>query len=331
MRLLFTILIVLVSLAPARAQWASADRQALSVAGAPSPDSLTRLLTSGLESDREKVRAIFRWITANVRYRVRPPRLTTALRDTARDGLSLDERVAWQVLRNREGVCEGYARLFNTLCGYAGIRSVLVTGYARNDHDRTDRSFYPNHSWNAVRIDSAWQLIDATWAAGYFRVSTDEFVAALDEQYFFADPMLFIRSHYPEDLRWSLLESPPALGEFRHAPFRTQAALKYRIAGITPASGLLRPAVGDTLRLQVVLRNELAAGVIAPGSALEEGPGAARPNEVFLEPQVQFPVRRFTYTWVATHGVEWLHLRFNDDVILHYRVEVGLPSAYLSR
>ncbi|WP_165871363.1 transglutaminase domain-containing protein [Flaviaesturariibacter flavus] len=321
---------MLAGIGRSRAQWEAADRLALSVSGAPSPDSLSRLLTAGLQSDREKTRAFFRWVTANIRYRLRSPRRAASLRDTALDGLALDERIAWQVLRDREGVCEGYARLFNTLCRYAGIRSVLVTGYARNEYDRSDRSFGPNHSWNAVWVDSAWQLLDATWGAGYFRNGSDEFVTALDETYFFPDPARFIGSHFPEDLRWSLLPQPPAPGEFRHGPFRTQAALKYRIAAISPVVGVLRPAPGDTVRLQVSLQTELAAGMIASGSALEPGPGSTRLNEVFLEPRDRYPSRKLTYTWVATPGVEWLHLRCNDDVILHYRVELALPSALLS-
>jgi hypothetical protein len=316
---------------PAAAQWEAADWRALSVNGAPSPDSLSRVLTNGFSTDREKVRVLFRWITANISYRMHRPRRVTALRDTAWDGMELDERVAFQVLREREAVCEGYARLFNTLCRYAGIRSVLVTGYARNEMDRTDRSFMPNHSWNAVWLDSSWQLLDVTWASGYVRAGSDLFTQSHDDRYFLTPPAEFIRNHYPEDLRWSLLPSPPPIGEFHHAPFRTQAALKYRIASVFPSAGLLRAAPGDTLRLQVTLRPELAAGTIAPGSALEQGPQATQLGEVFLEPDNHFPARQLTYTYVVEAGVEWLHLRCNEDVILHYRLEQPSLSELTAR
>jgi hypothetical protein len=320
------ILILFLASLPASAQWEEVDRHALSV-DASRPDTLAYRLVRGLQTDSQKVRAVFRWITGNISYRARAPRRTTMLRDTAWDGIALDERVAFQVLRDREALCEGYARLFNTLCRYAGIRSVLVTGYARNEHDRADRGFSPNHSWNAVWLDSSWQLLDVTWASGYVRLGSDLFTPSLEEGYFLTPPDRFIRNHYPEDLRWSLLNNPEPIQEFRYAPFRTQSAHKYRIQSISPAGGLLHAVPGDTVRLQVTLRSVLEAGTIAAGSALEEGPLSTRLEEAFLEPDNRFPTRQLTYTWVVQAGAEWLHLRCNDDVILHYRVVAPAATA----
>src|SRR3954467_12025306 len=42
------------------------------VANVLTPDSLARQLTAGYTTDREKVTAIFRWITENISYNVRP-------------------------------------------------------------------------------------------------------------------------------------------------------------------------------------------------------------------------------------------------------------------
>lgn len=319
------LLLILFFLAPgaARAQYARADAIALSV-DAPAPDSLAHLLTAALPNDRDKVRAIFRWITANIRYQLRTPapleRKARLAPDTAFDSRPADERIAAQLLRRREGVCDGYARLFNALCGYAGIRSALVRGYVRNDSDPTDRLFAPNHSWNAVWFDSAWHLLDATWAAGYVRNGSNEFTPAFDEFYFLTPPRELARNHLPEDLNWTLLSDPPLLAEFRHGPFRTQNALKYRVQTVSPTQGILHAAVGDTLRFRVELHDPLQRGSVYHAEP-DWAPAALLHGVVGLDPDQPLPARELSYTYVVRPGDEWLQLRCDGEVILHYRVE----------
>jgi hypothetical protein len=313
------------------AQNGRADALALSVRGAPTPDSLSKLLTVGLTSDQEKVRSIFRWITANISYQHRRVNRSGAPRhpadlDTTWDGKPADERTAFSVMQKREAVCEGYARLFKTLCNAAGVRSVVITGYARNEQDPADRNFYPNHSWNAVWLDSAWQLLDATWASGYMRSGSDLFTQAFDEYYFCTPPEQFVRNHLPEDLNWTLLARPKLLQEFRYAPFRTQAALKYRVERITPSNGILTPAVGDTLRFRVELRANFEDGPIAAGLAPDVLPGQVLLGEDFAEPLKPLPTRQLDYVYVVKPGVEWLNLLCNGDVILHYKLDLQSPS-----
>ena len=79
----------------------------------------------------------------------------------------LSERVAETVLQRKVAVCDGYARLFTTLCDYAGIRSAIIVGYARAGTNKPAKRFGINHYWNAVMIDGNWYLLDATWASGY--------------------------------------------------------------------------------------------------------------------------------------------------------------------
>jgi transglutaminase/protease-like cytokinesis protein 3 len=131
----------------------------------------------------------------------------------------LNERVAEGVLRKRVAFCDGYARLFKTLCDYAGITSELITGYAKtSNRKRTDYSFRSNHRWNAVMIDSTWKLLDATWASGYISSGSNDFVRRFDDKYFLSPPEEFIKDHYPEDTRWTLLPSPPSFKDYLNAP-----------------------------------------------------------------------------------------------------------------
>ena len=102
-----------------------------------SPDSLAQKLTSSYATDLEKLRAIFRWITENISYRTknlvstrRGMKYMIEEEDTLSQ--SLNERIAVDVLKKREAVCDGYARLFKTLCDHAGLRSEIITGYPRS-------------------------------------------------------------------------------------------------------------------------------------------------------------------------------------------------------
>ncbi len=192
-------------------------------------ESLSQKLTASCNTEAEKVRAIFRWITENISYNVRPSYNSSQalnpysgdINDTG-ELKSLTERVADGVLKKKVAFCDGYARLFKTLCNYAGIKAEVITGYARTNINRIDRKFRSNHRWNAVLIDNNWRLLDATWASGYVNYSS-EFTQSYNEYYYLTPPEDFIRDHYPEDLTWTLLPSPPVLKEFQYTPFKKQA------------------------------------------------------------------------------------------------------------
>src|SRR6476659_4895830 len=81
---------------------------------ASTPEALSQQLTAPYQTDLEKVRAIFRWITEHVAYAM-PQRATlsrSALRykplDSAVSLKSADEIIAHTVLQNRTAVCNGY-------------------------------------------------------------------------------------------------------------------------------------------------------------------------------------------------------------------------------
>src|SRR5688572_18524690 len=157
------------------------------------PPSLARQIVAPYNTEREKVVAIFNWITENIAYyrpHVKNNRKQKSSISADNDYLdedsplpSLKDRVALTVIQNRRAVCDGYARLFHSLCNYAGIRSQVITGYARTKWEGPNRRFISNHTWNAVQIDGIWWLLDVTWASGYIARSTGEFVRQFDDYY----------------------------------------------------------------------------------------------------------------------------------------------------
>jgi hypothetical protein len=295
---------------------------------ASTPETLAQLLTASYATDLEKVRSIFRWITEHVAYAV-PQRTSirrSALRHKPMDSVlalkSVDEIVAHTVLQNRTAVCNGYARLFKTLCDYSGIRAELVTGYARVNWGGA--KFRSNHTWNAVFVDSSWHLIDATWASGFITFG-DAFVKHYDDSYFFPDPEQFIYTHYPEDLKWSLLLHPPTLREFYQAPFRLAAFAKYDIGSYAPAKGIIEAAVGDTLQFRLGLKGKTVFNM-APEPEADSMLLSGVATWDFVKPVVIS--NEVLYTYVVPSGqVEWVHLVFNNDVVLRYRLHIRRPQS----
>jgi hypothetical protein len=306
--------------------------QSIEPAGAA---DLAQTLTSPFPTGIQKVRAIYSWIAQHIEYRTK----RTGHKDPAFVRLrilkpidsvevnSADDFVAEMVLRNLSGVCEGYARLFKTLCSYAGIHCVLITGYARSDMERVGTKFFSNHYWNAVLIDSAWHLIDVTWSSGYFTYYGSEFIKHFDDYYFFTPPDLFIRDHFPDDLQWTLLPDPPAPEEFRHSPFRQRSFVKYNLYSLTPSTGMIIASLGDTLHLEWQTSDAEADKRKAQDTAsLDSGMLAAYSSVVFLQPV--FSGRRIRYSYViSSPDVRWLHLMYNNDVIVRYRLNIKKEKA----
>ena len=313
-----------------RVSFADVDRHVQNVPFA-APDSLAYSLTASFTTDLQKVRAIFRWITDNIGYNVavygrtirtrgfKPA--TSQVYDSIVESKGLNERVAYSVLRNKVALCNGYARLFKTLCDYAGIPSEIVTGYARSNIG--SRKFKSNHTWNAVYIDSAWHLLDATWASGFISYGHDEFVRQFNDQYFLVPPQQMIRSHYPEDPRWTLLTDPPTLAEYRQAPFKPTAFIKYTIKAYQPSSGIVEAALGDTLVFVLQSSDVAKDRTIAAENDYDSLTMSAGSPWAFLQPAENKISTTTTYTYVVnTPHVGWLNLMYNNDVVLRYRLNV---------
>ena len=95
-----------------------------------------------------KAFAIAKWITHNIVY----PK-----NHKEYEAQGADLRSIYSVLKNREAVCEGYAKIFDFLCRISELKSVYVTG------DTTSMEF---HGWNMIEINGKWYHVDTTWMCG---------------------------------------------------------------------------------------------------------------------------------------------------------------------
>jgi hypothetical protein len=311
----------------------------LPVMGQDDPAQLAARLTKNLNTEKEKVTAIFKWITGNIVYRTHTKR-TPVLGKSSRkykDWLNanedtgalkpLNERAAINVLRTGEAICEGYARLFTTLCEYAGIRTEIIAGYARPNGYKPVSKFGVNHYWNAVLLDGDWHLLDVTWASGYVTAGGSEFVQEYDANYFLTTPEQFIRDHYPDDIRWTLLPDTKVPVEFSASPFLQKSYSKYSITSFYPRKGVIEASLGDTVRMELLAANPERDKVISPDMLVDSTIFSQSTSWVFLRPTaVQtdlLATGKLEYILpVDRPGIEWVYLLYNEDMVLRYKLNI---------
>lgn len=296
---------------------------------APTPDSLAKLLTVSYTTDLQKVRAIFSWIAQHISYNtfvISSNRKFTSSKyivqpdDTSAEWKSAIEMTAIKVLKKRTAVCDGYAKLFKTLCDYTNVRSEIITGYARG-YMESENKFRSNHTWNAVMIDSVWKLLDVTWASGYINY-TNQFAPRLDDTYFLTPPQQFIHDHYPEDITWTLMDDPPTMNEFKRMPYKGKSFVKYSIRSYSPTNGIIEAAAGDSIRIELRVKDAERDKHISPDPFFDSTIIDRSPLSVFLSP-ADTVGNKFIYTYVVpSTAVGWINVVYNNDVIMRYRLNI---------
>jgi hypothetical protein len=191
--------------------------------------SLAKYLVKTAKNDREKTRAIYRWVTDRLEYNV--------------EGLlakKLGDNSVENVLKTRLCVCQGYANVFEALAKEAGLEVVKVygrsKGYASEEED--DETERVGHVWNAVKIDDNWHVVDPTWGAG--GIDKKKFVKKFNEYYFFPAPDQIIYTHFPREEKWQLL--PDALSE---KDFDAQPKVSSRMFEMGVTTVALKKALGE--------------------------------------------------------------------------------------
>ena len=194
---------------PAVSPWAAEDQHALK-ATAKNEESLTSLssyLGGPFKTERQKVRAVFRWVTDRIVYDV-------AILQDLDKGLIIDDK-AETVLRTRKAICGGYAKIFAALCEGTGVKVVLVDGIARFQDDPSDQKL--DHAWNAVKLDDKWWLVDPTLGAGYLN-QNQKHVKHLTELFFLTPPEILALTHFPDEVEWLGTSEPLTKDQFKKQP-----------------------------------------------------------------------------------------------------------------
>ncbi|MCI4397503.1 MAG: hypothetical protein JHC34_01560 [Acidobacteria bacterium] len=212
-------------------------REAESVALAPPPEvetsiaALAAYLAPPKETEEQKARAIFRWVTSHVNYDL----------EGYKSGV-LESSGADETLKKRSAVCEGYSNLFEALASKAGLECVTIHGFAKGAgyHVGAVFSGAPNHAWNAVRIEGRWRLVDCTWGAGALD-EAGKYVHAFEPFYYDTPPEQFIYTHWPYEARWQLAARAISQEEFERLPWLKPAFFK---CGLSFPNGALAAKLG---------------------------------------------------------------------------------------
>lgn len=170
-------------------------------------DEIAGYLTRNLTTDAEKARAIYYWITHNIRFSIMMEQSERTYQTT--------QEIIDEVLLYKKGVCQHFAVLFQAMASSVGLNVYIVVGYTRQPNGRISDT---NHAWNAIRVGQEYFLIDATWASGYER--DGKFVRDFRDYYFMIRPSDFITTHMPFDPIWQFLDNPLSHSEFIHQKFK---------------------------------------------------------------------------------------------------------------
>lgn len=208
---------------------------------------LAKHLINEKNGDSLNLVSIFDWITENIEYDVEtyfggldyPEFAIDNYLDSASYMNAYNREVSEMVIRNKKAICDGYSRLFLTLCDLAGIKCQFITGKVKFPlRDELDE-----HAWNAIFIDNEWKLIDLTWASGY--LSGNSFVKKKDMFFYLTPPEQLIYDHIPDELKWSLLDSIKAKSLINESPILSHQPFKSGLVDYFPKSKVLRI---DTLK-----------------------------------------------------------------------------------
>ncbi|KAL7379713.1 hypothetical protein ABVT39_004559 [Epinephelus coioides] len=177
--------------------------------------TIAQCITQGARNELERLRAIWVWLCHNIEYDVS-------------GFLGRSEKLSSpeEVIAAGRGVCCGYSSLCTEMCREVGIECQEVPGHSKGVgylQGQSLKNVKSDHLWNSVLLGGQWFLLDACWGAGRVDMENESFVKRFDDFYFLTDPEEFIDSHFPDEEKWQLLDTPIALEEFERRVFKTSA------------------------------------------------------------------------------------------------------------
>ncbi|WP_158838511.1 transglutaminase domain-containing protein [Polaribacter sp. L3A8] len=286
---------------------------------------LSLLLTSKLDTDVEKFRAIYSWVSRNIKGDHAAVSKNTRKRKRFKNDStkltqwnnSFNKVLFKKLLKDKKTVCTGYAYLIRELCTLANIESKIIDGYGRSAVVNIGKLSIPNHSWNAVKLNNKWYLADATWSTGYTDLSTNTFIFDYNDGYFLTEPQLFIKSHFPLDKKWSLLQKETILTDkFVNAPLIYGATFKHQIVPIYPKEMINNISKNGEIIFQLQAKETIDLNKIE----IQIGKSISAIKPSFISRKNQFIFINYKFKIKGFYDV---HLRYKNNVIATYTFKVN--------
>jgi len=186
----------------------------------PTPDVLHPVVKSMPSSAETSIKTVAEYINAHESDELGRVR---AAHDYVADRIAYDAPAlklprlppqnAERIFKTKVGVCAGYARVLRALGKAMGLNVVYVVGDSRDEDGDIAGG---GHAWNAVKLDGAWHLMDATWDSG--SVGEGGFSKGFTTRYFLTPPDIFGIDHFPDQPQWQLRKTPLSRGDFIRLP-----------------------------------------------------------------------------------------------------------------
>ena len=334
--------------------YSRADSLALTVKYNGDINVLTKQLTGPFSNPTLKARAIFRWLTENVAYDYKyfnkyaadgPVAVTFNCPDDDTLDCHIKKQV-WEIayitriLDKGKGVCQGYAMLFKTMCGIAGIQSEVIPGYTRTEYYEIGTMGQLDHAWNVVLLNGTYYPVDATWAAGTCATGDDgkliSFHKQFNDYYWLTPPDEFAKSHFPETGTKGL-PAKFTKEKFMTTPYYAPGEAS-RIKLIAPATGIITAKRGDTIRFKLHYSGDLRQLQINTSAfqnpdiwyyqyinkhkTIKTVDSLALKKQQYIKYKQQGDLYEFAYV-VKDYTLDWIDLMFDKERVMRFKVKMG--------
>ena len=288
---------------------------------------LTHNLTASLATEVEKFRAIYTWVSTNIKNDydsyLRTSKKRKKLANNREAYLAWNDTFTPKVFENlvkyRKTACTGYAYLLREMATLADFDCQIINGYGRTPNRILDNESQPNHSWNKIQLNGKWYLCDATWSAGRIMLKEDGPIFESDyyDGYFLADPVLFVKNHYPLKIDFTLLQSPPTFEQFLEGPVIYKEAFGPGIIPVSPKKMVVEIKKKDTVTFKLSIPES------APNKAFQLVLKRGNSSET-VNPEIEREPGSYTlkYTFEKS-GLYDVHITIDSVIIATYVVKVG--------
>jgi len=179
-------------------------------------DSLAKRIDYDFHSEENKIRAIYKWLVLNITYGFPEIEETQNIwlyyyseEDRENKIKAIIEKRLEEKLKQKKAVCNGFSGIFKSVCDRLGIEAVIIYGFSKTKiNDIGNERSYKDHSWNAVKVNGVWKLLDITWSSSYENNDQQTWSKSASEFYYFTIPSEFVTNHYPINTYWQLLPNP---------------------------------------------------------------------------------------------------------------------------
>jgi len=288
-------------------------------------NEITFNITKDLETDLEKLRAIYVWIcnniandfglyTKNKRKRERFQKDSIRLHEWNSEFKTL---LFKRLLKKKKTICTGYAYLLKEMCKIVGIEAKIVNGFGRTSTVDFSTLTEANHSWNMVKIDEKWYVCDPTWATGISFPEEGRFDFQFNEGYFLTTPQLFFKNHFPMVKEFSLLKGKtPTLQEFIEMPLLYGEAYNFLESHISPNKMYQEIKQNDVFTFEYQLKKNIIINDLKLISSTGN-------NDKTLKPEINLQNKKLAITYQFKHkGFYDVHLYHQQKIIATYTFNV---------